>query len=118
MKPVVILPNNPNPCLGDICIPVARIRAAMEIFSPYNPEFEPDKDFVFDHDVLVGAWNIIHDAVEEIQFIVNHNERQEYAEVRVRREAEAALKERIKRIRSGEVGDASILADDEKEGAQ
>ncbi|MDD4274774.1 MAG: hypothetical protein PHG14_13750 [Desulfobacter postgatei] len=39
MKSVVILPN--SPCLGDICIPIARIRAAMETFTPYNPEFEP-----------------------------------------------------------------------------
>ncbi len=80
----------------------------MAIFAPDNPEFEPDKDFVFNHDVLVGAWNIIYDAVEEIRFIADHNEKQEYEEIRVRREAEAALEEKIKRIRLGEVNHDSI----------
>ena len=108
-KRVVILPGNPNPCLGDVCIPISRIRAAMKIFAPESPHFESNEDCVIDYEVLLGVWSIVHDAVEEIRFIVDHNERQEYAEARVRREAEADLQEKITRVRKGAVPYDSLM---------
>ena len=98
--------DNQNPSLSDSCIPIAKIRSAMVVIDPHKHEFEPDKEIVIDHDVIVEPWHTLFESVKEIEIIIDHCENQEYAEVRARREAREALDKKIYAIRSRRINHA------------
>ena len=90
--------DNPNPSLGDSCIPIAKIRSVLELLK--TDDLKPDEDLVIEIDTAVGIWHTLWESVQEIQMIIRHCEDQEYAEVKARNEAQEALDKKIADIRS------------------
>ena len=96
---------DPNPCLGDTCIPIAKIRSILELLK--TDDLKPGENLIVDGDVAVGIWHTLWESVKEIELIIRHNEDQECAEANARREAQEALEKEVYAIRSGGMNHAN-----------
>ena len=94
-----MITHGANPALGDSCIPFAKINAVLELLK--TDGLKPKEDLVIDNNVAVGIWFTLLESTQEIKSIIEHCEKQEYAEVKVRREARKTLDERVSDIRAG-----------------
>ncbi len=90
--------DNPNPSLGDSCIPFAKIKSVLELFK--TDDLNPGEDLIIEQDAAIGLWHTLWESAREIESIIRHCETQEYAEVKARREAQEALDKKIADIRS------------------
>jgi len=90
--------DNPNPSLGDSCLPFAKIKSVLELLS--TDKLKQGEELIIDGDVAVGLWHTLWESVIEIETIINHCETQEYAEVKARKEARETLDKKIADIRS------------------